>query len=92
MASALSLESNVYITTAVPCQREKGLGITNLLDAVIDAYRRSRSLADAGRALFANFRHQRRTINDSDRLRNISRAFSSAGRPATETDSTANTS
>jgi len=39
------------------------------LQAVVQVCRRSRSMAEAGRALFASSRNQRRTINDSDRLR-----------------------
>jgi transcriptional regulatory protein RtcR len=39
------------------------------LESVVAVCRRSRSLADAGRALFSASRSRRRTINDSDRLR-----------------------
>jgi transcriptional regulatory protein RtcR len=39
------------------------------LESVVAVCRRSRSLADAGRALFGASRSRRRTINDSDRLR-----------------------
>ena len=39
------------------------------LQSVIDVCRRSRSIADAGRALFGASRVKRSTINDSDRLR-----------------------
>jgi transcriptional regulatory protein RtcR len=39
------------------------------LESVVSVCRRSRSLADAGRALFGASRSRRRTINDSDRLR-----------------------
>jgi transcriptional regulatory protein RtcR len=39
------------------------------LESVVSVCRRSRSLADAGRALFGASRSRRSTINDSDRLR-----------------------
>jgi transcriptional regulatory protein RtcR len=39
------------------------------LQSVIEVCRRSRSIADAGRALFGASRVKRSTINDSDRLR-----------------------
>jgi transcriptional regulatory protein RtcR len=39
------------------------------LESVIEVCRRSRSLADAGRALFGASRTKRSTVNDSDRLR-----------------------
>src|SRR3984957_9484536 len=39
------------------------------LESVVGVCRRSRSIADAGRALFGASRSRRRTINDSDRLR-----------------------
>jgi transcriptional regulatory protein RtcR len=39
------------------------------LESVVRVCRRSRSLADAGRALFGASRSRRGTINDSDRLR-----------------------
>ena len=38
------------------------------LQSVIEVCRRSRSIADAGRALFGASRAKRSTINDSDRL------------------------
>ena len=39
------------------------------LQAVVDICRRSNSLADAGRKLFAATRSKRSSVNDSDRLR-----------------------
>ena len=39
------------------------------LQSVIEVCRRSKSIADAGRALFGASRAKRSTVNDSDRLR-----------------------
>jgi transcriptional regulatory protein RtcR len=39
------------------------------VEAVLGVCRRSRSLSDAGRTLFAASRSRRTTVNDSDRLR-----------------------
>ena len=39
------------------------------LEYVVEACRRSTSLSDAGRTLFAASREQRKSTNDSDRLR-----------------------
>jgi transcriptional regulatory protein RtcR len=45
------------------------------LQSVIEVCRRSRSIADAGRALFGASRTKRSTINDSDRLRKFLARF-----------------
>ena len=45
------------------------------LQSVIEVCRRSRSIADAGRALFGASRAKRSTINDSDRLRKFLQRF-----------------
>jgi transcriptional regulatory protein RtcR len=45
------------------------------LQSVIEVCRRSRSIADAGRALFGASRAMRSTINDSDRLRKFLQRF-----------------
>lgn len=45
------------------------------LQSVIDVCRHSRSIADAGRALFGASRAKRSTINDSDRLRKFLQRF-----------------
>ena len=45
------------------------------LEAVIEVCRKSRSLAEAGRALFGASRTRRGTINDSDRLRKFLQRF-----------------
>jgi sigma54-dependent transcription regulator len=45
------------------------------LQSVIEVCRRSRSIADAERALFGASRTKRSTINDSDRLRKFLRQF-----------------
>jgi transcriptional regulatory protein RtcR len=45
------------------------------LKSVIEVCRRSRSIADAGRALFGASRTKRSTINDSDRLRKFLQRF-----------------
>ena len=45
------------------------------LEYVVDVCRRSASLSDAGRTLFAASREQRASINDSDRLRKYPAKF-----------------
>ncbi len=45
------------------------------LESVVRVCRRSRSLADAGRALYGASRGRRRTVNDSDRLRKYLQRF-----------------
>ena len=46
------------------------------LQSVIEVCRRSASLADAGRKLFAVTREKRSVVNDSDRLRKYLARFS----------------
>jgi transcriptional regulatory protein RtcR len=58
----------------VRCMGEEKLSILDPFDRVqlehvIDVMRRSRSLSDAGRALFSASRQQKRSANDADRLR-----------------------
>ena len=49
------------------------------LGAVIDVCRRSRSLSEAGRVLFAASRKERTSVNDADRLKKYLARFGLEG-------------
>jgi transcriptional regulatory protein RtcR len=63
--------SSDFLTSLLPTATLEELDAFDRLqlESVVAVCRRSRSLADAGRALFGASRSRRRTINDSDRLR-----------------------